>query len=136
MTEEIFKISKNYKRAESLKIMAEERLADVSSQKKTYKIIEEYYEIVKELATAIMYADGYKTLSHKSLISYLEKNYKDFDRGEIFIIDELRRLRNNIVYYGQKVSEEFLVNHKEKISKIINTLISIIEGKLKEDFKK
>ena len=99
MDEAIFRIEKSVNRADSLKKMSEERLEDIKSETKTYKIIEEYYEIIKELITALMYADGFKTLSHKSLIYYLEKNYKEFDKGEIILIDGLRKLRNNITYY-------------------------------------
>ncbi len=131
MSEEIFRISKSNNRAESLRNMAKERLEDIKIEKKPYKIIEEYYEIIKELITAIMYADGFKTLSHKSLILYLEKNYEQFNKGEIILIDELRKLRNNIVYYGQKVEEEFLINNKQSIERIIKKLTSILEDKLK-----
>jgi len=132
MSEEIFRITKNTNRAESLKEMAEERLEDISDEKKNYKIVEEYYEIIKELITAIMYSDGFKTLSHKSLISYLEKNYKEFNKGEIILIDELRKLRNNIVYYGQKINQDFLINNKDEINEIIGKLREVVVGKISE----
>lgn len=129
MSEEIFKISKNEIRTNSLIEMAKERFNDVNKEAKTYKIIEEYYEIIKELITALMYSNGFKTLSHKMLIIYLEQNYEAFNKSEIILIDELRKLRNNILYYGQKVEKEFLINNEKEIKLIINKLFNILELK-------
>lgn len=125
MIKDIFKISNNIPRADSLIEMAKERFADISKETKPYKIIEEYYEIIKEIITSIMYRDGHKTLSHTALIIYLEINYKEINKQEIFIINELRKLRNNILYYGQRVSKEYLINHESEIRKIIQKLFDL-----------
>ena len=125
MNEEIFKITQNKIRAKSLVDMAKERLGDINKEAKTYKIIEEYYEIIKELITALMYSQGFKTLSHKALVEYLDKNFKEFDKSEIILIDSLRKLRNNIVYYGQKVEREFLINHEKRMIEIIKKLFGV-----------
>jgi hypothetical protein len=125
MDDEIFKISKNEVRSRSLVEMAKERFKDIKRESKTYKIIEEYYEIIKELITALMYSNGLKTLSHKMLIVYLEKKFKEFDKSEIILINELRKLRNNILYYGQKVEKEFLINNEKEIKSIINKLFTL-----------
>ncbi len=133
MSEEIFKISKNTVRAEALKEMAVERLEDIKKEDKIYKIVEQYYEIIKELITAIMYSDGFKTLSHKSLKLYLEKNYNKYlSRDEFILIDETRRLRNDILYYGKKIDPAFLVNKEAQIKIIINKLIKIVDEKFKD----
>ena len=132
MDEAIFRISKSIPRAKSLRDMAADRLADIKSEKKPYKIVEQYYEIIKELATALMYADGFKTLSHKSLFSYLEINYsKSFGKDEIVLMDETRKLRNDILDYGKQVDSAFLVNHEEKLKSIIKKLLKLVEEKLK-----
>ncbi|MBL7148229.1 MAG: hypothetical protein ISS82_05370 [Nanoarchaeota archaeon] len=104
MAEEIFKITKDKERAKALFDMAKERLEiiNILPKDKPYKIIEEYYEIIKELLTALMYVDGYKTLSHLKLIEYFSKHYEDLDNSQIKIIDTLRKFRNEIVYYGKK----------------------------------
>jgi len=52
MNEDIFRISRNPIRSRALKEMAEERLQDINKEVKPYKIVEEYYEIIKELITA------------------------------------------------------------------------------------
>ena len=125
MEDEIFKISKDRERAKDLLEMAKERLDLVKliPKDKAYKIIEEYYEIIKELLTAIMYLDGYKTLSHVKLIEYFASNYKQLDENQIRLIDTLRKFRIGIVYYGRKISQDFLLNHEKEIKKIMQVLI-------------
>lgn len=135
MDDKIFRVSKNKARAEALKEMAEERLSDVKKETKTYKIVEQYYEVIKEIITSLMYLDGFKTLSHKALVDYINNNYKEFSREEVILIDELRKLRNNIVYYGEKIDNAFLANKEPKIKVIIDKLVKIIDRKLKENSK-
>jgi len=131
--EEIFRISKDKERAKDLFTMAKERLEllELIPKDKAYKIIEEYYEIIKELLTAIMYLDGYKTLSHIKLIEYFSSNYEELDEKELKLIDTLRKFRIGIVYYGRKISQDFLINNEDEIKKIVKTLLKIVEGKVK-----
>lgn len=99
---------------------------------KAYKIIEEYYEVIVQLLTALIYSDGYKTLSHVALISYLAGNYKVLNERQIELIDRLRKFRHGTVYYGKKVSGEFLMNNESEIKDIIAILIKLIGDKIKE----
>ena len=133
MGEEIFRISRDKERANDLFDMAKERLdmLKLIPKDKTYKIIEEYYEIIKELLTATMYSDGYKTLSHVKLIEYFSSYYKELDENQIKLIDTLRKFRIGIVYYGKKISKEFLINNEDGIKKIVSILIKFLDRKLK-----
>ena len=124
--EEIFKITKDERRAKALRAMAENRFSTISSLKEPYRIIEEYYEIIKELLTSFMYSQGFKTLSHKSLIEFSAKNIKSLTSKELSLIDELRVKRNNIVYYGEQVTKEFLSSREKPIQEIIKKLIKIL----------
>lgn len=103
MDEDIFKISKDIERAKDLFQIAKERLdiIKILPRDKPYKILEEYYEIVLELITAIMYADGYKTLSHVSAIGYISR-CKILSENQVSIAETMRKLRHGIVYYGKK----------------------------------
>lgn len=132
MDEEIFKISRDFVRAKDLFNISKERvdIIKVLPRDKPYKILEEYYEIVLEIITAIMYLDGYKTLSHISAIEYISKNYKILSENQIRIMDAMRKLRHGIVYYGKKVKEEYLINNEEEIIKIIKILNKCAEDKL------
>jgi len=134
MEEEIFKITKDVDRAKDLLEMAEERLEliEIIPKERAYKIIEEYYEIIKELLTAVMYLDGYKTLSHLKLIEYFSSNYKLLNETQIKLIDTLRKFRIGIVYYGRKISKDFLINNEEEIAKIILILKNFVKKKLKD----
>lgn len=121
---EIFKITKDERRANALIEMAKDRFKNMNF-KEAYRTIEEYYEIIKELITAFMYKSGFKTLSHKSLIEFAFENIKSLSRQELELIDELRVKRNNIVYYGEKVSIEFLKSREDSIKKIVTKLFSL-----------
>ena len=118
---DIFKITPDEKRAEALIEMAKDRYKNMNF-KEPYRIIEEYYEIIKELITAFMYKQGWKTLSHKALVEFALENIKTLSQGEINLIDELRIKRNNIMYYGEKVSSEFLSSREKTIKKMMEKL--------------
>ncbi|MBW2988475.1 hypothetical protein KY318_03105, partial [Candidatus Woesearchaeota archaeon] len=121
MREDVFKISKDEARARALVCLARDRFEFVKSMshKRAYKIVEECYEIIKELLTALMYLDGFKTLSHLALLEYFSNNYNVLDKKQLKLIDKLRKFRNSIVYYGEQVKQEFLVNYMEEIEGII-----------------
>ena len=119
---DIFKITKDERRARALIDLARNRYLTISELKEPYRIIEEYYEIIKELITAFMYKSGLKTLSHKALVEFAKENIKVLTSAEISLIDELRIKRNNIVYYGETVSKEFLKSREESIKRLINKL--------------
>ena len=132
--DEVFKVKKDKERAKDLLIMAKERIdmIKIYPRDKTYKLIEEYYEILKELLTSVMYIAGFKTLSHIKLLDYFRENYSLFEDFEIKLIDSLRKFRHGVVYYGKKISSDFLINHEEKINRIIKKLVIFAEGKLNE----
>lgn len=132
--DEIFKISKDMRRANTLFEMAKERLEDIIPlfpKDKTYKLIEEYYEVIVQLITGIMYSNGYKTLNHISLIKYLSDNYKDFSHLEIKLADDLRKFRHGAVYYGKKIEKEFWINNEGAVKVIIDKLLKILEKEMK-----
>lgn len=79
-----------------------------------------------------MYLDGYKTLSHISVILYFEENYnKILTESQLKLIDHIRKNRNGIVYYGKKISDNFLINNRKDIIKIISILFEFTSKKLK-----
>ncbi len=92
--------------------------------------VENYYEIIKELITGLMAVEGYKTLSHEVLVVYLSHNHKEFSQAELVLIDELRKLRNEIVYRGFFVEPAFLNRNKAKIDDIIEKLLRLVKNNL------
>lgn len=96
-------------------------------------IVEEYYEIVKELITALMSCDGWKTTSHELLIGYLAKFYPEIDGAEISLIDQLRQLRNDIDYRGIMINPEYVERNKEAILDVIDVLKSVANKRIAKE---
>ena len=91
-------------------------------------IVENYYEIIKELITAITLLDGFKTVgenANKELIDLLPK-YKEFEEWELILIDDLRIKRNKSAYEGKEIDISYLENKKEKILIIIKKLENLL----------
>src|SRR3989344_2679077 len=121
---EIFKISKDEERAKDLLDMAKERMEFAIKyvpKDMSYRLLQEYYEVAVQLMTSIMYADGYKTLSHISLIEYL-KSYNELNNHELEMLDRMRKARHGTVYYGRKDGGNFFLNHENEIKILINKL--------------
>ena len=93
---------------------------------------ENYYEIIKELCTAIALLNGYKFIgenAHKELIDFV-KDYKEITDYEIKVIDDLRIRRNKSTYEGKPIEEIYLENKKEDLLTIIEKLKKILEKEL------
>ena len=93
-------------------------------------IVEDYYEIIKEALTALMAIDGYKTLSHEVLISYLKEFYPQFSDAEILLADNLRKTRNKIAYKGFFVPPDFVERNDEKMRDLALKTITVLKEKL------
>ena len=131
---QVIKTAIDKEKAKSLYLKLKERKEAVKFLEPlrfTSIVIENYYEIIKESLTALMALDGYKSLSHEILISYLKKLHKEFLEHEVVFIDEMRKLRNKINYDGFKVRPQYYEMNKENILKIIEKLDKILERKLK-----
>jgi len=115
--EEVRKVRPDKEMAKSLLKMIEVRTKMIRTLNNDQFVsikIENYYEIIKEAITALMSIDGYKTLSHEILIGYLHEFYKDFSKHEINLIDQVRQIRNKIVYRGFLL-KEIILTGMEKI---------------------
>lgn len=132
--EEIFKIRRDKERAKNIFDIAKDRynLIKIYPKEKIYKIIEEYYETIKELILSLMYLGGDKTLSHIKMIEWFNENFREFPEKEIRLIDSLRKLRNGTLYYGEKSNKIFLDNNEKEIKTLITKLINLTEEKINE----
>jgi len=130
---DLIKITPDKERARSILKMTElieERIKGQDKIKMGALIIADYYEILKELITAVLLTDGYKTLSHKDLIEYLEEKYKEFSSYEISFLDNLRVLRNRISYEGFFIESSYLKRNEGLLKSLAEKLKVIIRGKL------
>ncbi len=93
-------------------------------------LVEEYYEILKELITAIMSCDGWKTVSHELLVGYLAKFYPEFTAAEIILIDQLRQMRNDIDYRGVMINPEYVERNQKTILEVITKLKDVTNKRI------
>lgn len=131
---DLLRTTKDRERVKSILEMVElieKRISKEDKSKFTPLILSDYYEIIKELLTAVLLCDGFKTLSHRDLIKYLEEKFTEFNRSEIVEIDRLRIMRNRIVYEGVKTPSNYLKNFESSLQKIIKKLKLLINKKLK-----
>ncbi len=129
---DLIKITPDKERARNILNMIaliEERVKLQNAEKMAALIISDYYEIIKELITAILLVDGYKTLSHKDLIDYVKENYKEFSQHEISVLDNLRILRNRIAYEGFNIEKPYFSRNESLFKSIIIKLRKILEEK-------
>lgn len=134
----IIKITPDKERARSLwKSVAhdEEFLATVDIKKFAEIAAKTYYEVARQLATAILYADGYKSVgeyAHKETISYLRKYPDSISEAEIVLFDDLRDKRNKHSYEGKPIESAYVENNKEKIAALIEKLKKLAAQRLEE----
>ena len=91
--------------------------------------IEGYYEIIKELCSAILILDGWKALNHECLFAYLKNNKSDLEIDFDYLL-ELKDTRNAIDYRGVMVSPDIWKNNELKISLAVNALKEYLSNKL------
>jgi len=131
---ELIKITPDKEKARSILKMVsliKGRIKKQERDKMAALIIADYYEIIKELITAILLIDGYKTLSHKDLIDYLKEKYKEFSIRELSVLDDLRVLRNRIAYEGFFIEPSYLERNEPLFKEMIRKLENLIERKLR-----
>ncbi|MFH1823509.1 MAG: hypothetical protein ABH817_02230 [archaeon] len=128
---DLIKITPDKERAKSILKMVsliENRIKIQDKKKMAALILVDYYEIIKELLTALLLIDGFKTLSHKDLINYFKKKYSKVQ--DSFILDNLRGLRNRVAYEGFFIDPSYLSRNENSFKSIIKILKDLINKKL------
>jgi len=129
---ELIKVTPDKEKVKNILKMAsliEERITIQDKKKMTALIIADYYEIVKELITAKLLLDGYKTLGHKELINYISKSPK-LSSHEISVLDDLRVLRNRVAYNGFFIEPSYLLRNENLFKELIQKLKDSVKDKL------
>ena len=132
----IIKITSDKERAKTALNRIEERIRYAShiDINEFYSIkAETYYEIIRELISALMLLRGFKTVgenAHKELIELLAKD-KKFGEEEIRLIDDLRIRRNKFLYESKRIELIYVKNNNANLRKIINKLKEELEKRLK-----
>ena len=131
----IIRITPDKERAKSILALIKEResfVATINPQQFPTLAMENYYEIIKELATCLLLIDGQRAVgeqAHKDLLEYLA-NYREFFQHDLVFLNDLRIKKNNSSYDGKKIEPVYLANNKTKILEIIDRLKKMINKML------
>lgn len=131
----LHKIFPDREKAKSIFKMVLERERYIKSSKIDYTniVVENYYEIIKELATAILLLDGIKAVgenAHKEIIDSL-KRYIGLSDEYAFVLQDLRLKRNKSMYEGKQIDMSYLENNKDFFIEIADKLKKIVKDRLK-----
>ena len=133
--DELIRVTPDREKTKSMAKMVEitlEMIKTINAERFSSNIVKEYYDVIRELMTAVLLLDGYKTQgegAHKKLIEYMEKNCIQLTGREISLVDELRITRNRIAYDGFFVKEDYLARREAAILDIISKLRSLVKDR-------
>lgn len=126
----IRKVDKDIEKIKSILKMAELELDIISkievNANTASKLAKDYYEIIKELLTALLLSYGLKSSNHECLVSFLKTKYPQYE-FESGIIHELKNIRNRISYDGYFVGEDYIAKNKIEFNHIIDLLKKLIK---------
>ena len=125
----VIKGEKDSQKAKALIRMSDDILSFVSKlsveETSASPIFSNAYEAIRQILEAISLSQGYKVYSHEAYNSYL-KSLKEEKLAITF--DRLRKLRNGINYYGERVSKEItkeaIIQIKEACEELKNKYLS------------
>lgn len=123
----IKKVEPDFERVNSIKEMAVKRYEKLKKYDKEEIsfIVEDYYEVIKELMVAYLLKNGMRSQNHQCLISYLYKMHSELEH-EVDLIMQMSFFRNRLGYYGEKVPSEFYEDKKGDFDKIIKILLKLV----------
>lgn len=81
------------------------------------------YDALRELLEALAIQNGYKIYNHECYCAFLKEIMKESTLGTTF--DGLRKLRNDINYYGKEVSAEEIGPILEQIQIIMHQVTKL-----------
>ena len=94
-------------------------------------VVEDYYEIIKELLASLLLQNGLRSKNHQCLITYFYKTYPNYE-FEANLILRMSYLRNRLDYYGELIDINFYKKYSKDFVSIINLIEKLIKEKTKE----
>ena len=98
-----------------LSFLKDQKIDDISAG----SILVTYYEALREVTEAMCLKEGFRVYSHEAFAFFLK------EKGEIpksVKFDNLRKLRNSVNYYGEKVNASEVNAAKDQIVELIRYL--------------
>lgn len=87
------------------------------------------YDSLRELLEALALQNGYKIYNHECYTFFLKEIIKESEKGQEF--DELRKIRNNINYYGKNILVEEAEYIIRKIKNLRNKIATMLKAGLR-----
>ncbi len=126
----IRKVSVDENKIKSIVNIAKLRLKRASDFKATKEyvsfVVEDYYEVIKELLVAYLLKNGLHSRNHQCMISYFYKKNPELEK-EAFLVSRLSYFRNRLCYYGEFISLAFFEDNKNEIEKLIGVLLKLLK---------
>jgi len=133
LDENVYERSRDLEQAKSLFEMAEIKSKDNERRERTkekvFLIVETYWEVIKQLTTALLKVNGFKSYSQECLIAFLREKYQ-LEERKVELMDQLRRLRNDIDYRGRFLDLDYLDRNEEEIKQLINGLKNLCTSEI------
>lgn len=130
LKEHIKKIEPDKEKIKSIQKICKIRLRVVDSialDEETASVIAtEYYEIIKELLTAILLKDGLKSDNHECLISFFKMKFPKYEY-EVKTIHQLKNVRNRVSYDGIFVRKDYIEMNQSEFKHIIELLKGVLQ---------
>jgi uncharacterized protein (UPF0332 family) len=92
-------------------------------------VVEDYYEVIKELLVAYLLKNSLRSKNHQCLISYFYKKNPDYEK-EAYLISQMSFFRNRLEYYGEDTPMAFFEQHKEEFEDIIKLILKLLGRKV------
>jgi len=123
------KVVVDLERIKSIKKTALLRLCRARDAKVNSKsvslIVEDYYEVVKELLIAYLLKNGLRSRNHQCLISYFAKENPNMEK-EYVLIGQMSFFRNRLGYYGEMIPVQFYDDKKEEFEHLVSVLLELL----------
>jgi len=88
-------------------------------------VVEDYYEVIKELLVAYLLKNGLRSKNHQCLISFFYKQNPDYE-SEAHLISQMSFFRNRLNYYGELIPMEFYEKNKGRFMEVIRILKGLV----------
>lgn len=88
------------------------------------QIVEECYDIIRELLEAKLSVEGYKSYNHEAVVSYLGE--LGFPRSDVDFLDRLREVRHGVKYYGKSIGVNYASLVLDFLHSIYSNLMEIV----------
>jgi uncharacterized protein (UPF0332 family) len=122
----ISEVTIDKERVISLRKMAQKRFERAQNSEDISFVVEDYYEVIKELLIAYLLLNGLKSKNHQCLISFFYKDNPEYEY-EATLIQNMSYFRNRLEYYGEEVPKEFYEKNNLEFKPLVELLFKMTQ---------